>query len=253
MHTKSDVLHVPIYILHRTHPKIFRDLMAFINMSPAMKGRDGSKTKKLLKQLFIGKNPKTALRSLMEFTGVQEDYLFTAGRSHTDANTPPCDHEECVKDDKHRISTRSYALLAAVLGGMGIAAIGVGVAIACTGIGGPVGCGASIAGATLLLLAGIVTIGASTPTTVGAMCGRAMKQTKKDDIATEEHEDGEIEGPGFTEGRDIPRAPHEDPLIRSGDDQQYTASAGSSRRFGTSTPCRSYNLYNWPVVHDHSE
>lgn len=249
MHTtvtsKSDVLHVPMYVLYRTHPKTFRELLDIINMSPAMKGRDGSKTKKLLKQLFIGQNPKTALKSLMEFTGVQEDYLLTAGRLHTDTNTPP--YEECVKDDQHRISTRSYALLAAVLGGMGIAAIGVGVAVACTGIGGPVGCGACIAGATSLLLAGIVTIGAST-TTAGVMCGRAMKQTKKEDVTTEEHEDGELEGAGFTEGRDIPRA-HEAPLIRSGDDQQYKASADSFRSFGTSTPCRSYNQLNLPVVH----
>ena len=192
-----------------------------------MKGRDNSKTKILLKQLFIGKNPKTALASLLEFTGIQEERTKEGCKQHS--NTP------------------SYAILAAVLGGMGIAAIGVGIVIACTGVGGPVGCGASIAGATLLLLAGAVVCGGGIAA-VGVMCDRAVRQRKGKDLKGEEDNDGEIEETMITEPREIP-PPHDDPLIR-GVGIQVTASVVDSLKSSlTSGPsCRSYNPHNWPDV-----
>ena len=196
-----------------------------------MKGRDNSKTKKLLKQLFIGKNPKTALASLKDFTGIQAECVQEANGQQTNSNT------------------YSYAILAAVLGGVGIAAIGVGVAIACTGVGGPVGCGASIAGATLLLLAGAIACGGGIAAG-GVMCGRAMKQAKKKDT-TEEHREGEREELKITEAHEIP-CPHDDPLIRRVDKIQESTMIGSFSGTGTSVPsCCSYNPHNWPVVLDH--
>ena len=197
-----------------------------------MKGRDNSKTKKLLKQLFIGKNPKTALASLKDFTGIQAECVQEANGQQRSSNT------------------HSYAILAAVLGGMGIVAIGVGVAIACTGVGGPVGCGASIAGATLLLLAGAIVCGGGIA--AGVMCGRAMKHAKKEDT-TEEHREGEREELKITEAHEIPR-PHDDPLTRRVGKIQDSAMIASFSSTGTSVPsCRSYNPHNWPVILDHCE
>ena len=196
-----------------------------------MKGRDNSKTKMLLKQLFLGKNPKTALASLMDFTGIQAECVQEANIKQTSSNT------------------HSYAILAAVLGGMGIVAIGVGVAIACTGVGGPVGCGASIAGATLLLLAGTVVCGGGIA--AGVMCGRAMKQAKKkyDAFDSEEDNNGEPEEPKFTEAREIP--PFGDPLIRRSEVQAQVSSVNSLRCVVSSgSSCKSYihNRQNWPEV-----
>ena len=213
-------------------------MLRYINASPAMKGRDNLKTKMLLKQLFLGKNPKTALASLMDFTGIQAECVQEANGQQRSSNT------------------HSYAILAAVLGGVGIVAIGVGVAIACTGVGGPVGCGASIAGATLLLLAGAIVCGGGIA--AGVMCGRAMKQAKKknDAFDSEEDNNGEPEEPKITtEAREIP--PFADPLIRRSDVHVHVSSVNSLRcTVSSGSSCKSYihNQQNWPkVIHGHSE
>ena len=221
-----------------------------------MQGHNRAKTKKLLKQLFVGNNPKTALTSLMDFTGVQETQGHPSAAERpqsasvdtetTATLTPPC--EECTGKDQNR---GSYAILAALLGGIGIAAIAVGVAIACTGVGGPVGGGASIAGATLLVVAGAVACGAGL-TSGGVGCGEAMKQTKKRTATTEDatvaiEEYEGTEQMGTTQSLDRPH--HGDPLIRSRDRQQQgdEASFCTINGAGTSATCTSYNPLNWPV------
>ena len=216
-----------MYSPYRTHPNTYQDLLEFINNAPELKDRDKDQIKRLLKQLFIGKNPKTALVSLMNLTQVA-----------TTDSTSPC--EESKKDDR-----KSYAILAAVLGGMGIAAIGVGVAIACTGVGGPVGGGASIAGAVLLLAAGAITVGAG-----GVASTKLVKRTNED-VATDENEEGEeLKKTNET-------LHHEDPLVRpenqlQAQDQQDKPQDGDKKASvstSTSASCTSYNQLNLPALY----
>lgn len=196
-------------------------MLTFLDTSPELQGHDMQQKKKVLKQLFVGNNPQTALTGLVEFTQVLEaqDHPCTAQRPHdasvntetTATNPPPS--KECKKFDKRK---RLPAVLAAALGGIGIATIGVGIAFTVTGLGAPVGIALKVVGGTLLAVVATAPLGA------GAVAfDKAFITTKKRDTTTEKPEEGET--------------PKADNISNSA---------------GTSASCTSYNPLNLPVKYN---